>query len=86
LKANFESGLSHVSFESLITGAFNVGLIGSTCTALPLPPPPPLRRRPALHAVAVTAIILHLSAIPPRHIGMLLAPPLTTAVRKLCSG
>ena len=35
LKAKFESGLSHFSFKRLVQCAFNVGLIGSTCTALP---------------------------------------------------
>jgi hypothetical protein len=35
LKAKFESGLSYVSFKGLMPGAFNVGLIGSSCTALP---------------------------------------------------
>jgi len=35
LKAKFESGSSHVSLKRLVPGAFNVGLIGSTCTALP---------------------------------------------------
>jgi len=29
------SGLSSFSFKSLIPGAFNVGLIGATCTGLP---------------------------------------------------
>jgi hypothetical protein len=35
LKAKIESGLSYFTFKSLIPGAFNVGLIGSTCTDLP---------------------------------------------------
>ena len=35
LKAKLESGLPYFSFKSLIPGGFNVGLIGSTCTALP---------------------------------------------------
>jgi len=30
-----ESNLSYFSFKRLIPGAFNVGWIGSTCTALP---------------------------------------------------
>ena len=38
LKAKFESGSSHVSLKRLVPGAFNVGLIGSTCTALPEEP------------------------------------------------
>ena len=43
LKATFESCLSYFSFKSLIPGAFNVGLIGSSCTALPwLTPPVPI--------------------------------------------
>jgi len=33
LKAKFESGSSHLSLRQLDPGAFNVGLIGSTCTA-----------------------------------------------------
>jgi hypothetical protein len=37
LKAKFVSGLSYFSFESLVLGGFNVGLMGSTCTALPCP-------------------------------------------------
>jgi hypothetical protein len=37
LKAKFESGPSHRSFKSIDPRAFNVGLIGSTCTALPYP-------------------------------------------------
>jgi hypothetical protein len=36
LKAKFESGSSYFSFSRLVPGGFNVGLIGSTCTALPL--------------------------------------------------
>jgi hypothetical protein len=32
LKAVF----SYVSFKRLVSGAFNMGFIGSTCTALPL--------------------------------------------------
>jgi hypothetical protein len=35
LKASIESGSSYCSFKSLVPGAFNMGLIGSTCTALP---------------------------------------------------
>ena len=35
LKVKFESGLSHSGFKGSAPGAFNVGLIGSTCTALP---------------------------------------------------
>jgi hypothetical protein len=35
LKAKVESNLSYFSFKRLGPGAFNVGLIGSTCTALP---------------------------------------------------
>jgi hypothetical protein len=35
LKAKLESSSSNFSFKSLVQGAFNVGLIGSTCTALP---------------------------------------------------
>jgi hypothetical protein len=35
LKAKFESGPSHVSFNRLVPAPFNAGLIGSTCTALP---------------------------------------------------
>jgi hypothetical protein len=35
LKATVESSLPYYSLKRLVTGAFNVGLIGSTCTALP---------------------------------------------------
>jgi len=59
LKANLESGTPYFSLKSLVTGAFNVGLIGSACTALPrcrsLPTPAPTRcwrqrqRRTARH-------------------------------------
>jgi hypothetical protein len=35
LKANFKSSSSGFSFKRLFPGAFDVGLIGSTCTALP---------------------------------------------------
>ena len=35
LKAKLDSSLSYYSFERLFPGAFNVGFIGSTCTALP---------------------------------------------------
>jgi len=35
LKAKVEGSLSHFSFKSLVLGGFNVGWIGSTCTALP---------------------------------------------------
>jgi len=35
LKAEVESSMSHFSFKRLVPGGFNVGLIGSTCTALP---------------------------------------------------
>jgi hypothetical protein len=35
LKANFEGGSSYFSFKRLVLGAFHIGLIGSTCTALP---------------------------------------------------
>ena len=34
-KANIESGSSYFNFKSLVPGAFNMGFIGSTCTALP---------------------------------------------------
>jgi hypothetical protein len=33
LKANLESSLSYFSFEHLVPGAVNLGLIGSSCTA-----------------------------------------------------
>jgi len=36
LKAKVESGSSYFSFRCLVPGAFNMGLIGSTCTALPV--------------------------------------------------
>ena len=36
LKAEVESSISHFSFKRLVPGAFNTGLIGSTCAALPL--------------------------------------------------
>ena len=35
LKAKVESSMSHFSFKRLVPGGFNLGLIGSTCTALP---------------------------------------------------
>jgi len=35
LKAKFEGGSSYYSVKRRVPGAFNVGLIGSTCTALP---------------------------------------------------
>jgi hypothetical protein len=35
LIAKFEGGSSHFSFKAFAPGAFNVGSIGSTCTALP---------------------------------------------------
>ena len=35
LKVKFESGPSYFSFKRLDPGAFNMGFIGSTCTALP---------------------------------------------------
>jgi len=35
LKAKFKSGSSYFSFKRIILGVFNVGLIGSICTALP---------------------------------------------------
>jgi len=46
LKATFESSSSNFSFKLLDTGAFNGGLIGSTCTALPRRPGGPRRRPP----------------------------------------
>ena len=51
LKAKFETGPPYLSFKSIDPGAFNVGLIGSTCTALPCdtgsrPSPAPARRPP----------------------------------------
>jgi hypothetical protein len=36
LEAKLESSSSYFSFKHLVPGAFNVCLIGSTCTALPL--------------------------------------------------
>ena len=44
LKAKFESSLSYYSFKRLDPGAFNVGFIGSTCTALPRGPRARTRR------------------------------------------
>jgi hypothetical protein len=35
LKANFEGDSSYYSFKRFVLGAFDVGLIGSTCIALP---------------------------------------------------
>jgi hypothetical protein len=35
LKAKFESVSSYFSFKRSVLGTFNVGSIGSTCTALP---------------------------------------------------
>jgi hypothetical protein len=35
LKAEFESSVAHISLQRLIPVGFNVGLIGSTWTALP---------------------------------------------------
>ena len=37
IESNIESGWSHVNFKRLVPGAFNVGLIASTCTASPCP-------------------------------------------------
>jgi len=34
-KAKFKSELSHFSFKCLVPGGFNMGFIGSTCTASP---------------------------------------------------
>jgi hypothetical protein len=39
LKAKVESSLSHFSFKSIGPGNFNMGFIGSTCTAPPRRPP-----------------------------------------------
>ena len=36
LKAKLQSSSFHFSFKRFIPGAFSAGLIGSTCTALPL--------------------------------------------------
>jgi hypothetical protein len=36
-ESNFESGPSYISFKRLVSGAFDAGLIGSACTALPPP-------------------------------------------------
>ncbi len=38
LDSKLESGLSYFGFKRLVPGAFNVGLIGSICNALPRPP------------------------------------------------
>ena len=35
-ESEFESNSSYFSFKRLVPGAFNLVLIGSTCTALPL--------------------------------------------------
>ena len=35
VKAEVASSISHCSFTRLLPGAFNMGLIGSTCTSLP---------------------------------------------------
>jgi hypothetical protein len=35
IKVKLESSLSNFSFRHLVPGAFNVGLIGSTCIAIP---------------------------------------------------
>ena len=35
LKAKVKSGSSHFAFNRLVRGSFNLGLIGSICTALP---------------------------------------------------
>jgi len=35
LKAEVDSSISHFSFKRLVPGGFNLGFIGSTCTALP---------------------------------------------------
>jgi len=47
-KATFESGLSYFSFKRSVPGAFNVGLIGSICTALPWRSRPPQAAAAAL--------------------------------------
>jgi hypothetical protein len=38
LKAEDESSISRFSFNRFVPGAFNLGLIGSTCSALPWAP------------------------------------------------
>jgi len=35
LKPEVQTSTSHLSFKRSVPGAFNMGLIGSTCTALP---------------------------------------------------
>jgi hypothetical protein len=35
-ESKLESGLSYVGFKRLVPGGFNLGFIGSTCTALPV--------------------------------------------------
>jgi hypothetical protein len=35
LRAKFESSMLQFSFKRLVPGGFNLGFIGSTCTALP---------------------------------------------------
>ena len=35
LKPKIESSLLHFSFKSLVPGGFDMGFIGSTCSALP---------------------------------------------------
>jgi len=37
LKAKLESRTTYASFKSYVPGGFNLGLLGSTCTALPCP-------------------------------------------------
>jgi len=36
MKAKVESIISHFSIKRLVPGGFNMGFVGSTCTALPL--------------------------------------------------
>jgi len=50
---SFLSGSPYFSFKSLIPGAFNVGLMGATCTALPRVAAAARRRQPLLRAAHV---------------------------------
>ena len=53
LKTNFESGSPHFSFKRLVPGGFNLGLIGSTCTALPMAPSASLSAQKRRNAMAL---------------------------------
>ena len=66
LKAKHESSSSHFPFKSLVPGAFNMGFIASTCTALPggmtLRSTSPMRSASVLYACAQGLTLVHVRA------------------------